>query len=300
MPGQGLSAPAQSRYERDADTELYDRACDVLLAAQDLRSAAARRAANAAAAPTLGCLEQTLSELADAVSELAAEARPDLDVSAQAAGDHTTGSAAARYVFGELHHALLASARVCAAARQATGPMPATGRGAPGCTGDPRGGAAGPGYASAASVNRPNTPCNPLARTGNRSTIEAWFSSQSAATAAYRSRPTSSNAGSSCRLPTSEPTRLPAPSGSRACRNTCRRARSISGGWWRSRFPRQRACWPETAYSRRLETCSCSVCTRRCSLPSGRASGPTGAAVASRHEARPGTRTSKPPREHDS
>lgn len=53
---------------RDPANELYDRACDLLDAAQGLRAAADREEASEAIPATLGCLEASLAGLVGAVA----------------------------------------------------------------------------------------------------------------------------------------------------------------------------------------------------------------------------------------
>jgi hypothetical protein len=60
---------------RDADLQLYDAACQVLVAAQSLRETADKRRGEAAIAPTLGCLQATLDELEVAVGALSRRTR---------------------------------------------------------------------------------------------------------------------------------------------------------------------------------------------------------------------------------
>ena len=57
-------------HRRDPANELYDRACDVVAAAAELRDAASRDNNDAAVAASLGCLEAALSDIAGAIEEL--------------------------------------------------------------------------------------------------------------------------------------------------------------------------------------------------------------------------------------
>jgi hypothetical protein len=50
---------------RDPTNELYDRACDLVAAAHELRLAAGRDGSNGAIAATLGCAQAALAELAE-------------------------------------------------------------------------------------------------------------------------------------------------------------------------------------------------------------------------------------------
>jgi hypothetical protein len=74
----------------DPAVQLYDTACDLLLAAQGLRQAAGRTGTEEALAATLGCLHETLAELAEATTtmarDLAGPAATDLAAALAAAG----------------------------------------------------------------------------------------------------------------------------------------------------------------------------------------------------------------------
>jgi hypothetical protein len=61
---------------RDTDLELYDAACRLLEAAQELRAIAGQAGPATAIAPTLGCLEAGLEELEQAVGALRTRPRP--------------------------------------------------------------------------------------------------------------------------------------------------------------------------------------------------------------------------------
>ena len=59
----------------DPDIELYDAACSLLEAAQELRALAERTRSAAAIAPTLGCLQATVRELGQTYATLRRRAR---------------------------------------------------------------------------------------------------------------------------------------------------------------------------------------------------------------------------------
>lgn len=82
----------------DPANELYDSACGLLAAAQQLRRVASRGGADEALAPTLGCLHAALHELAGACHELPAPScAPALDELAEALlrADHASETARA-------------------------------------------------------------------------------------------------------------------------------------------------------------------------------------------------------------
>lgn len=59
---------------RDPANELYDRACELLLAAQGIRSAAGVRGSTPAFAAAVGCIDASLAALADGASAMRREA----------------------------------------------------------------------------------------------------------------------------------------------------------------------------------------------------------------------------------
>jgi hypothetical protein len=61
---------AHSASRRDADNELYDRACDLVEAAAGIRRCAADQAASPAIPAVLGCIEAALHELTGACEVL--------------------------------------------------------------------------------------------------------------------------------------------------------------------------------------------------------------------------------------
>jgi hypothetical protein len=60
--------------QRDPAHALYDHACDLLVAAQGLRSMAGTEGTGPAVAATFGCLEATLDALADSIARLSGHA----------------------------------------------------------------------------------------------------------------------------------------------------------------------------------------------------------------------------------
>jgi hypothetical protein len=97
---------------RQADNELYDRACDLLLAAQELRTATAQPDAALALAASVGCLEETLAAMADSAAQL------DALSWAEQLRDSDEPRAGTRPL-DDLAQALHASRRLCASARNA-------------------------------------------------------------------------------------------------------------------------------------------------------------------------------------
>ncbi len=65
---------APTPVERDPANDLYDHACELLIAAQGLRSAAGARGATPSYAATVGCIDASLEALTDAVAAMRREA----------------------------------------------------------------------------------------------------------------------------------------------------------------------------------------------------------------------------------
>lgn len=88
----------------DPANELYDDACGLLAAAQELHRAAARGGGDEALAPTLGCLQATLHELAAGCGDLrAAGSDAALDELAEALLRAEHASEAARAAAARRH-----------------------------------------------------------------------------------------------------------------------------------------------------------------------------------------------------
>ena len=106
---------------RDPAHDLYDAACELLLAAQALRAAAGARGAAPSFAATVGCLDTSLEALAEAVDSMRDEAARAV---ARAGRPDGAGSAeAARREFSELVAALDAAHRGAGRMRERVGPM---------------------------------------------------------------------------------------------------------------------------------------------------------------------------------
>jgi hypothetical protein len=109
----------------DPAQELYDRACDLLFTAQELRAAAREPGIASAAPATLGCLEAGLGELASAVALMRAEAMRHLAranaVAPEALGDLSPQKA--QREFSALAEALRTAERATNATRNRLGPL---------------------------------------------------------------------------------------------------------------------------------------------------------------------------------
>jgi hypothetical protein len=110
----------QPRYaRRDPSHELYDQACELLLAAQSLRSAAGTRGSAPAIAATVGCLDATLEALADAVAAMRGEAAREVS----RAEDSMPDAADAGREFSELVAAIGSAHRAAGRMRERIGPV---------------------------------------------------------------------------------------------------------------------------------------------------------------------------------
>jgi hypothetical protein len=101
-------------------TNLYDGACDLLYAAQQMRAAASERGATPALAATLGCIDAALDALVDAVSSMRREALAELRI---ASAESPTATAAVDREFAALVDVLRAAHAACDRTRERTGPL---------------------------------------------------------------------------------------------------------------------------------------------------------------------------------
>jgi hypothetical protein len=115
--GSPLRAP-----ERDPANELYDQACSLLEAAQGVRAAASSWRSAPALAPALGCIEESLRELRDAVPELRDTAMTTPANGRSGRGPTRREPLQIRAEFALLARDLSASRSSCAAVRRLVGP----------------------------------------------------------------------------------------------------------------------------------------------------------------------------------
>jgi hypothetical protein len=105
--------------QREPVTRLYDSACELLFAAQNLGAAAADRDATPAVAATIGCFDSTLDALADAVGDLRRAT-----VAATSRGDYPRQAPAVlERELGALEDALRTASSVCDRTRDRTAPI---------------------------------------------------------------------------------------------------------------------------------------------------------------------------------
>jgi hypothetical protein len=116
--------PAERFQPRDPANELYDRACDVVAAAAELRDASTRDNNDAAAAATLGCLEAALSDLAFAIEALRESSLRRIAGASPALGDQAAVDAhSAREKFDAAVAAVRAAGAACSQVRATAGPL---------------------------------------------------------------------------------------------------------------------------------------------------------------------------------
>ena len=111
---------APSRTRTDAVTNLYDSACDLLFAAQQIREAAARPGAAPAIAATIGCLDASLEALVHAIGEMSRTAVRELEASGQ---DLSVTADAIEREFDALADVVTAAHTACDEMRERIGPL---------------------------------------------------------------------------------------------------------------------------------------------------------------------------------
>jgi hypothetical protein len=113
-----MAIDAAMRKQREPVTRLYDAACDVLFAAQNLSAAAGDRDAIPAVAATIGCVDAALDALADAIGGMRRAA-----VAEASRGDNPRSAPAVlERELGALEDAVRETRRVCDRARERTAP----------------------------------------------------------------------------------------------------------------------------------------------------------------------------------
>ena len=117
--------PAPASLARDPANELYDRACDLLAAAEALPPAAARPGSAPAIAATLGCVEAALEALAAASSAMRSEVSRQLARDDAATAERASGVSCdtAQRELSELIEALAAARDAADSMRRRTGPL---------------------------------------------------------------------------------------------------------------------------------------------------------------------------------
>jgi hypothetical protein len=118
-----LGPPSSEAPRRDGANELYDRACDLLLAAEGVRAAAAAPGSAAAIAASLGCIESSLEALAHAVAAMRREADQQLSARTGELAESGVSRDAARAGFSALVDALGDAHRAADDLRERTGPL---------------------------------------------------------------------------------------------------------------------------------------------------------------------------------
>jgi hypothetical protein len=110
----------QHRHAPQERTRLYDGACDLLHAAQQMRAAASEPSATPAHAATVGCVDAALEALADAIDAMRHEALTELRA---ARAESPTAVAAVDREFATLVDVLRAAQTVSDRMRDRTGPL---------------------------------------------------------------------------------------------------------------------------------------------------------------------------------
>jgi hypothetical protein len=107
---------------RDPANDLYDQACDLLIAAQGVRSAAGARGATPSYAATVGCIDSSLEALTDAVVAMRREAAREAERIRSADGSATEADDAGRE-FSALAEALSRAHLAAGRMRERLGPF---------------------------------------------------------------------------------------------------------------------------------------------------------------------------------
>jgi len=114
-----MAINAPMRKQREPVTRLYDSACELLFAAQNVSAAAAARDATPAVAATVACVDATLDTLADAVGEMRRAAVAE----ASRRGHPREAPAVLERQLGALEDALRSARSICDRARERTAPI---------------------------------------------------------------------------------------------------------------------------------------------------------------------------------
>jgi hypothetical protein len=116
-------SPVEQPPARDPANDLYDRACELLLAAQELRSAAGVGGTTPAFAATVGCIDASLEALEESVSAMRREAaRESMRGQASDGSMHSAADDAARE-FSALVEALSGAHEAASRMRERLGPF---------------------------------------------------------------------------------------------------------------------------------------------------------------------------------
>jgi|tagenome__1003787_1003787.scaffolds.fasta_scaffold20960592_4 hypothetical protein len=110
--------------QRDPANELYDRACDIVAVAAELRDASRHDDNDAAVAATLNCLETALRDVASALDALSASGVRRIASAWPALGERAAFDAdEARSAFDAATEAVRAAGDACGDVRRAVGPL---------------------------------------------------------------------------------------------------------------------------------------------------------------------------------
>lgn len=114
-----MASNATMRRRSAPITDLYDSACELLYAAQQVRATASQRSATPAFAATIGCIDAALDALAEAISTMRRSATAELSLK----GDSVTVPAlVVEREFAALAEAVRLAQAVCDQTRERTAP----------------------------------------------------------------------------------------------------------------------------------------------------------------------------------
>ena len=115
---QAMAIHASMRGQTESVTRLYDSACELLFAAQNLAASAGDRSATPAVAATIGCVDATLDALAQAIGEMRRAT-----VAETSRRREPQSPAVLERELGGLEDALRAARSVCDRTRERTAPI---------------------------------------------------------------------------------------------------------------------------------------------------------------------------------
>jgi hypothetical protein len=116
-----MATDAPMRNRRRPVTQLYDSACELLFAAQQLRAAAGERDSAPALAATIGCIDATLESLAQAIAAMKRTAVAELTA---AGGDgHSVAAVVVERELAVVADAVGLAQAACDQARERSAPI---------------------------------------------------------------------------------------------------------------------------------------------------------------------------------
>jgi hypothetical protein len=117
----GMANQALMRQRRNSVTRLYDSACELVFAAQELRSAACERDSAPAMPATIGCIDATLEAVGQAIAAMSRTAVAEV-TAARGEGGQAGVADLVESEFAALADAIRLAQAACDRARERTAP----------------------------------------------------------------------------------------------------------------------------------------------------------------------------------